>query len=82
MQTKTNIVSCHTASSKPVKQEVNSTVILPCLLFPMEGLSTVELLVLISFDQLRLNSKHYLNVVKQVTLIRRLTVLSLRNKLP
>ncbi len=34
MQIKTNIVSCHTADSKPVKQEVNSTVILPPLVFP------------------------------------------------
>ncbi len=31
MQIKTKIVSCHTADSKPVKQEVNSTVILPPL---------------------------------------------------
>jgi hypothetical protein len=29
LQTKTKIVSCHTANSKPVKQEVNGTVILP-----------------------------------------------------
>ncbi len=28
------MVSCHTADSKPVKQEVNSTVILPPLVFP------------------------------------------------
>jgi len=28
------IVSCHTADSKPVKQKVNSTVILPRLVFP------------------------------------------------
>ncbi len=34
---KTKIVSCHTADSKPVKQEVNSTVILPPLVFPVEG---------------------------------------------
>jgi hypothetical protein len=32
---KTKIVSCHTADSKPVKQEVNSTVILPPLVFPV-----------------------------------------------
>jgi hypothetical protein len=31
---KTKIVSCHTAYSKPVKQEVNGTVILPPLVFP------------------------------------------------
>jgi hypothetical protein len=33
-QIKTKIVSCHTADSKPVKKEVNGTVILPPLLFP------------------------------------------------
>jgi hypothetical protein len=31
---KTKIVSGHTADSKPVKQEVNGTVILPALVFP------------------------------------------------
>jgi hypothetical protein len=30
---KTKIVSCHTADSKPVKQEVNGTMILPLLVF-------------------------------------------------
>jgi len=34
LQIKTKIVSCHTADSKPVKREVNSTVILPPLVFP------------------------------------------------
>jgi hypothetical protein len=34
-QIKTKIVSCHTADSKPVKQEVNGTVILPPLVFPV-----------------------------------------------
>jgi hypothetical protein len=34
MKIKTKIVSCHTADSKPVKQEVNSTAILPPLVFP------------------------------------------------
>ncbi len=34
MQIKTKIVSCHTAESKPVEQEVNGTVILPPLEFP------------------------------------------------
>ena len=33
MQIKTKIVSCHTADSKPVKQEVNGTVILIPLVF-------------------------------------------------
>ncbi len=40
MQIKTIIVRCHTADSKPVKQEVNGTVILPPLVFP--GLAHVE----------------------------------------
>jgi hypothetical protein len=31
---KTKIVSCHAAYSKPVKQEINSTVILSLLVFP------------------------------------------------
>jgi hypothetical protein len=35
MQVKTKIVSCQTADSKPVKQEVNSTVILPPSVFPV-----------------------------------------------
>jgi hypothetical protein len=34
LQIKTKIVSCLTADSKPVKQEVNGTVIVPPLVFP------------------------------------------------
>ncbi len=34
LQIKTKIVSWHTANSKPVKQEVNGTVILPPSVFP------------------------------------------------
>ncbi len=34
LQIKTKIISCHTADSKPVKQEVNTTVILPPLVLP------------------------------------------------
>ncbi len=34
LQIKTKIVNCHTANSKPVKQEVNGTVMLPPLVFP------------------------------------------------
>jgi hypothetical protein len=34
LQIKTKIVSSHAADSKPVKQEVNGTVILPPLVFP------------------------------------------------
>jgi hypothetical protein len=36
LQIKTKIVRCHTAYFKPVKQEVNGTVILPALVFPGE----------------------------------------------
>ncbi len=35
MQIKTKNVSCHTADSKTVKQEVNGTMILPPLVFPV-----------------------------------------------
>jgi hypothetical protein len=35
LQIKTKIVSSHTVDSKPVKQEVNGTVILPSLVFPV-----------------------------------------------
>jgi hypothetical protein len=38
-QIKAKIVSCHTADSKQVKQEVNSPVILPPLVFPASTLS-------------------------------------------
>jgi len=34
LQIKTEIISCHTADSKPVKQEDNGTVILPPFVFP------------------------------------------------
>ncbi len=34
VQIKTKIVSSHTADSKPVKQEINDTGILPLLVFP------------------------------------------------
>jgi hypothetical protein len=39
LQIKTKNVSCHTADSKPVKQEVNGTVILPPLVFPGQSVS-------------------------------------------
>jgi hypothetical protein len=47
-QIKTKIVSCHTAESKPVKQKVNGTVILPPLVFPagVGGLAPVSQLLL------------------------------------
>jgi hypothetical protein len=34
LQIKTKIVYCHSADFKPVKQEINGTVILPPLVFP------------------------------------------------
>ncbi len=37
LQIKTKIVSCHTADSKPVKQEVNGTVILSLSVLPDES---------------------------------------------
>jgi hypothetical protein len=41
LQIKTKIVSCHTADSNLIKQEVNSTVILPPLLFPGPSLEVI-----------------------------------------
>ncbi len=41
MQIKTKIVCCHTAESKPVKPEVNGTVILPPLVFPAISLQAL-----------------------------------------
>jgi hypothetical protein len=41
LQIKTKIVSCHTVYSKPVKQEVNGTVILPPLVFHVESRKNV-----------------------------------------
>jgi hypothetical protein len=40
LQIKTKNISCHTANSKPGEQEVNSTVILPPLVFPGLSLAT------------------------------------------
>jgi hypothetical protein len=37
LQIKTKVVSCHTADSKPVKQEVNGTVIFPPSVLPDES---------------------------------------------
>jgi hypothetical protein len=34
LEIKTKLVSCHTADSEPVTQEVNGTVIIPPLVFP------------------------------------------------
>ncbi len=42
MQIKTKIVSCDTADSKPVKQEVNCTEILPPLVFPLPKRASLE----------------------------------------
>ncbi len=41
LQIKAKIVSCHTADSKLVKQEVKGTVILPPLVFPGQGKALV-----------------------------------------
>ncbi len=41
LQIKTKIVCCHTADSKPVRQEVNGTVILPPLVYPAASLKVL-----------------------------------------
>jgi hypothetical protein len=38
LQINTKMVSCHTTDSKPAKQEVNGTLILPPLVFPGQTL--------------------------------------------
>jgi hypothetical protein len=43
---KTKIVCCRTAYSKPVKQEVNGTVMLPPLVFPTCGIFNLEVSVI------------------------------------
>ncbi len=47
---KTNIVSCHTGDFKPVKQEVNGTVILPPSVFHGERELTCTVRVLHALD--------------------------------
>ncbi len=42
LQIKTKIVSCRTADSNPVKQEVNSTVILLPLVFPVQTVLQIK----------------------------------------
>ncbi len=58
---KAKIVSCHTADSKPVKKEVNGTVILPPLVFPGYTLSFIvaklKLLEHVSNNYVRLGAK-------------------------
>jgi hypothetical protein len=56
LQIKTKIVSCHTADSKPVKQEVNCTMILPPLVFPTPWL---KLSITFSWDQIHVKHRYY-----------------------
>jgi hypothetical protein len=55
LHTKTKIVSCHTADSKPVKQEVNGTMILPPFSIPWSQ-PTRHFLLTIHFDLHSLHS--------------------------
>jgi hypothetical protein len=63
LKIKTKIVSCHTADSKPVKQEVNSTVILPPLVFP--GATHRQLLY---FSQCTFSAKICVNFFNSVSM--------------
>ncbi len=58
---KTEIVSCHTANSKLIKQEVNSTVILPPLVFPASVTITCchGCLILSSVNQINQGEWYY-----------------------
>ncbi len=61
LQSKTKIVSCHTVDSKPVKQEVNSTVIIPPLVFPgltRVGCTIVHIMLIFQIRFLGLRHTH------------------------
>jgi hypothetical protein len=51
LQIKMKIVSRHTTVSKPVKQEVNSTVLLPPLVFPGGGYDSELIIVTYEWAQ-------------------------------
>jgi hypothetical protein len=51
LQIKTRIVSCHTADSKPVKQEVNRTVLLLLLVFPGHPYSKIYQEIFLVYTQ-------------------------------
>jgi hypothetical protein len=60
LQIKTKIVSSHTADSKPVKQEINGTVILLPLVFPgqinqncLQGLTKTKNIFLLFFQKIK-----------------------------
>ncbi len=48
LKIKTKIVCCHTADSKPVKQEVDGTVILPPLVF--RAVTITQVIILLNFN--------------------------------
>jgi hypothetical protein len=72
LQIKTEIVGCHTADSKPVKQEVNGTVILPPLVFP--GLSLTCTLSMVAAPPVVIFLKHFCLVTDEGTKKARLFV--------
>ncbi len=49
LQIKTKMVSSYTADSKPVKQEVNGTVILTPLVFPTSSMGIISLKAVFTF---------------------------------
>jgi hypothetical protein len=50
LQIKTKIVNCNTADSKPIKQEVYGTVLLPSLVFPGANVIKLFLSVIYGFS--------------------------------
>jgi hypothetical protein len=63
LQIKTKVVRCHTADSKPVKQEVNGTLILPPLVFP--GLVVISMASLALFWLSSFVASHHFAVAPQ-----------------
>ncbi len=59
IQIETKIVSCHTADSKPVKQEVNGTVIFPPLVFTAWEISLNQPITQTSYKNRLINGMHH-----------------------
>ncbi len=82
LQIKTKIVSSHTADSKPVKQEVNGTVILPPLVFPDSAPKASLPLALASTVSTKISEECFGNINKpQPNFIKLFTVVIYRHSI-
>ncbi len=60
---KNKIVSCHTANSKPVKQEVNGSMILPPLEFPVSANVSILLAKVCSY------LSYYIQFIEEIQIL-------------